>query len=409
MMSRQRIEFPPKDKRKWPEGFSVHRDGWARSYRGRTIVISGKTLDKHAVAERFAIKRREIDIGLPGFIPTGKAVTLREALSAYFTHLDRRVIAGKITARQRENLVYEANRFCRFVDGGKLARTIGPQHFSHYYAEHLRGKSPHTVNATVSRVSQFFAWMERNEVIDRIRFGDDWARSKTDEVRDRRLSHSKMFSVDEIGALWKVSPPMWRVWIAFGVVCAFTNSDLAHLTHDIMDRDVIDYRRRKVGKELRLIVLPPAMRELLATYRRPAPADDRHRDFVFLMDTGTPYDQPPRRQASCNEFRELMEAAGVYRKGRNFTGLRTTYFNSTLDAPTTARNLIMGRKPETVSRIDWLHYTEHVDTAPIGELTQKLWDRYFSNAPQGEWVDVLAKRPRGRPRCTRASDESPAD
>jgi hypothetical protein len=373
-MARPQLPWPP-PKEKWPAGFSLHRDGWARSYKGRTVVISGKTRTPRDVAERFAAKCLLIDRGRPMYVPQGNNVTLRDLANAYYAAEDRRVARGKIAERSAANVQGECNRFGEHVGGHRQLSTIGPNDFAGFYEKYLDGKSPETINTTIGRVTKMFRWAVSNGLVERVIYGDDWARPRKTERRAHRVRTDKAFKWAEVAKLWQHASPMWRCWIALAAVAGFTNSDCAHLTRDVLAGGVIDYRRRKTGQTRRVIVLPQEVRDVFATYRRPEPADDRYADFVFLTEAGTPYDVAPDRSRSCREFRELQEAAGVYKKNRSFTALRTACFNNMLDAPALASGIIMGRKPKAMSETDWDSYLEHVDTKPIAAITAGNWAR----------------------------------
>jgi len=394
-MNRPTIPWPP-PRHLWPRGFSVHRDGWARSYRGRTIVISGKRRTAKDVQQRFEAKCKTVDVGTATMIPSGTMVTLREMTSAFFAAMDRRIKRDTFRERSLVNLQQETNRFGKFIGGHRLLSTIGPDDFARYYAKYLDGRSPNTIGSAVARISTMFRWGVKNGLVDRVIFGDDWRKPQRRQLMARRVRTEKRFTPDEIAAMWKIATPMWRCWIALGVIACFTNADLANLPRDIVSGNVIDYRRRKTGETRRVIVLPDEVVAVLDTYRRPTAADPRYEGHFFLNHLGIPFDTAPHTSQSCEEFRALQEAAGIYRKGRSVTGLRTTGFNLMLNAPPLTRGLIMGRKPENMSAVDWENYCEHVDHAPIAELTRATWSHFKTPLSDEVPAAVPARRAASR-------------
>lgn len=371
-MARERIEWPPKHRY---EGFTVHRDGWAKTYKGRTIVISGKKRSERDVRARFAAKCRQID-GDAVVIPTGDMTTLLELVSAYFDSLDYRVSKGKLSERTRENIVWQCRRFTRFVGSDRLVQSIGANDFSRYHKKYADGKSPYTAGSLVAAITTMFHFAKRNGIIDKIIFGDRWVAPSRTERMDRRLRLSKTFLPDELHRLWRCADPMWRAWIALGLVCAFIPADLTNITRDVINGNTIDYRRRKTGKMRRIIPLPDEVADLIRAYKRPAPLLPEFSELVFLNKKGRQFGLYPRRNEISNEFKLLQIEAGVYRVGRNFTGLRTTAFNAMLDASAMARGLIMGRRPPDISATDWESYLEHPDLKSIRALTHSQWSHF---------------------------------
>lgn len=160
-------------------------------------------------------------------------------------------------------------------------------------------------------------------------------------------------------------------------------TDLSHLPIEVIHKGVIDFRRRKTGKMRRIIPLPPEVAAMLSAYKRPRPLDAAFDGFVFLNRKGRPFGMPPRRNEISYDFRLLQEEAGVYRLGRNFTGLRTTSFNAMLKASTMDRALIMGRRPPDMSAIDWENYLEHPSLDSVRVLTRSMW-RSFKSQLMGD-------------------------
>ena len=373
-------DWPP-PRTVWPAGLTAYKRGWCIWYKGQKRHVAGRTADRRTLAALWQAKREAIDTdGV--LIPTGGDVTLRELAAAYFAALDRRMndrSARPLSKRQRDNLMYECNRFGKFVGGATLVRDVGPAVFSRY-RKHLGNQSPQTIASIIGRVGAMFTWAHRNGVVDKpILFGDAWQRPHRSLLRDQRMSVSKTYSEDDVGKLFAVADPMWRCWIALGVCGGFTVADLANLPREMLAGDVIDYRRRKVGKLRRLVPIVPGLRKLLKAYRRPKPADERFVNHAFLNDAGLPVGHWPKLTEASVRFRDLQQRAGVFRKGRSFTGLRTTCFNAMLKFDETARCVVFGRRPSSFTRIDWEHYLEDVDLDSVRHAVSSVFDRYFKS------------------------------
>lgn len=377
-MSREKIDWPP-PRDTWPKGFSASKRGWVIWYKGAKRQVAGRRAKLSDIATLWAAKRKTIDLG-GVHVPTGDAVTVRQLASAYIQFCDREVEAENMSPRHRLNLVNAANRFGRFVGGDTPLATLGAAHFAAYRLS-LGKQSPMSMASIIARVTSMFRWGSANGVLERpIVFGSDWRRPNKRSMRDQRMSASKSFSADEVRALWREADTLWRCWIALGVCAGFLASDLVAMPRDVIDGDVIDYRRKKSGKMRRIVPLGP-IAEVLGKYRRPAPADDRYDELVFLREDGQPFNRAGYQSETTGLFRELQERAGVYRKGRSFSGLRTTCFNALVtDQSDIVRGVIFGRKPTSMAAVDWENYLEAgIDMHSVALAVHGLFDRFIKS------------------------------
>jgi integrase len=378
MMARPKIEWPPPAS-KWPKGFSLHRDGCARSYRGITVVISGKTRKPAEVEQMFQDRCRIIDGGKPTLMPSGAGVTVKELAAAFFSDLEKRAERKDISERHVENLMTEARRFGKFLGGHRLAASVGPRDYAAYYNHVVKATtSPYTIENLVSRAPMMFKWAAKNGIIPPIVFGSSWRALPSKKRKAHRIRKEKTFSTERIAAIYRHCPPMWKRWMELGICGGFNNSDLANMTWEVFDGNIVDYRRRKDGEVRRVIWIPDEVMDRLKAYRRPKPASARYNDHVFLDDLGKPYDGVGQRSQSSNEFRQIAEEAGAYIKGRGFSGIRTTCYNELLYAPAIVRGLIIGHIPDGMSGIDWENYCERVDIEPVKTEVEKIWAKFRS-------------------------------
>jgi hypothetical protein len=137
----------------------------------------------------------------------------------------------------------------------------------------------------------------------------------------------------------------------------------------------------------------------LKSYVRPdpcAPDNQDLADLFFLSERGRCYTEHDGRPSDSlsRVFRQLEADAGVaHRQGRNFKGLRTTFFNA---APRGGyeleRKIIMGRAQGT---IDLDSYLEDVGMDRLRHVVTHVFDQFapaietaLSNAP----ADATARR-----------------
>lgn len=377
--------WPPPDRSTWPAGFTPNRDGWVKWYKGKTRHVCAKGTPLHEVVERWVIKRRVIDGTDELPILTPRALTYRLVLSEFLADCEHRVHTGKphpLEQRTLDNYVMELNAFGAFkVDGRAIADhaidEITPAAFS-AYAKKFGDWKASGFDSVVSRIGSLFRWAVEMEYLDRYRPGPMFQRPGKAAIRDNRIDLAKRFEPAEVAKLYRAASHTMRCWIGLGVGAGFINTDIAHLPRACIDLQtgVIDFRRRKRGKIRRVIPLPDAVVDDLKRYRRPEPADALLADRFFLTGSGRSYLACPSTISRL--FRELMQTCGLpLGTGRNFTGLRTTFFNL---APRSAeyeieRKIIMGRAHGT---IDLDHYLEDVGLDRLRHVVDHVWQQVSS-------------------------------
>lgn len=378
-------DISPRVREKLTTLFTIHRDGYVRWYRSQPRFVCGKRTDPEHVEQQWAAKRDEIDKALANELPPG-VHTYRTALSEFLETLKARIGAPKkpMAERTYHNYVITLNEFGAFkVVGVKIAdmniRDIGPVQFS-AYAVKFRKWKPSGFDSVVCLIAAFFRWCVQMEYIDRYRPGPEFIRPSRQELRDARIGLSKSFAPREVATLYVDANHTVKCWIALGVCAAFINSDIANVTRAVMGaaEGVIDYRRRKRGKIRRVIPLPKDVQKLLKGYIRPEPTDQRWADLFFITEDGNPYAVTMNKAGASKPsntvsrlFDRLCRDAGIKTMGRNFTGLRTTFFNL---APRgewdLERKIIMGRAQGT---IDLESYLEDVGLDRLRHVVNHVW------------------------------------
>jgi integrase len=385
-------DWPPK-RHKWFPGFTAHRDGWVRSYKGRTLACGGRRASREEVERTWEAKRKAVDSEATG--AAANAIrTYRVVLDEFLKVQKARIGAprNRIEERTYHNYVVALNAFGSFVhESRKTAdrdiRDIGPGLFSAYARTFATWKAS-GFDSVVTRVSALFNWAAGQEYIDRYRPGPEFVRPAKQDIRDQRIMLGKSYTPAEVAKLWSATSPgsFLRCAVGLGVCAAFNNSDLGHVTRDVMDlaSGVIDFRRRKTGKVRRVIPLPVDVLAELRAYRRPEPARGEWADNFFLTVKGQPYARSRSRGGGYKPsdsvsrlFRELRIDAGVDEvRGRNYSGLRTTAYNlwpkSGYD---TERAIVMGHAKGNIP-LD--HYFEDVGLERLAFGVLHVWAQVAS-------------------------------
>lgn len=420
-MPRQKIPWPPVIPVRLANvlaPFTPYEGGWCRWHNGRSIHVCGRGAPLDEIEGRWQEKCRQLDRKAAGAIETEKSgdITVRLAAAAFYEWLDRRVKTRKpapLTERTGADYKREVNAFGRFVGPDRPLKEITQPDFTGY-ALTFGENAPSTFHRVVAYLQAFFTFCADEGLIDSApQYGRSFVKPPRQEHRDKRMAETKSYTVDELRQLWHHARGEERLWLALGLNGAMDNSDLAHLTVDVIDRiaGLFDYRRRKRGKVRRVIPIRPEVLFLLDQYVRRAPAGDEHADRLLLTPTGLPLQRMKESAAGRSNpldyvsmrWTRLLIRAGlrapmpakrrVGRKnlpddperpkrfkakggaaGQGFRALRTTFANLAPPGYRDEVEIVMGHNRGGVL-LD--SYLERFGVARLRELVDHVWQTVF--------------------------------
>jgi integrase len=311
-------------------GFTLHRDGYVRWYRGKTRFVAGRSVDPARLDEIWLAKRKAIDAGeSAGRVPTGP-IRLRDLATAYLASVDAAVAAGRLAVRSQMNNVRAANRFGEFVGGDRFASEIGPTDFA-AFARSLKGLAASGVRPIIARVRAMFHWAVKMELLPRVRFGAEFVAPGAQDIRDARIVRRRGFSPAEVAAIIDAAPPTLAVAVAVAICGGMNQSEVASIERSQIDAaGVVDFRRRKRGRIRRVVPLPAQVLQMLSQYRRPEPREPGNADRLLLNECGRPLTRNGKAgwvDTAGQAFRLTCVRIGVTngRDGRGFGGLRASF------------------------------------------------------------------------------------
>lgn len=362
-------------------GFTSHRDGYVKWYKGKTRFIAGKSTPIDQLDDVWGALKKLIDAGDAPARRRPGGLNLRELSAAFFAHLDHRRATGRpkpISTRMVHNYKVDVNAFGAAVGGATLIAEIDPDHFAAFAAT-IAGQKASGYASKVSHVRALFNWAVKMEYLDRARFGPGFVVPSKQQIRDERIVKPKSFDAADVAKLIDGAGQALKSIILLGAVAAMTPGEIATLERGCVDlaAGVIDFRRRKTGRVRRVIPLPPDVAAELRRYVRPAePLDPVDADLFFLTERGRPY----ARTRDCGPvnsisilFGRLADDVGVtaHGGGKGFTGLRTTFVNLAPPGTREEVELITGHALGTVL-LD--HYLERVGLAGLKRVTYHVWE-----------------------------------
>jgi len=285
-----------------------------------------------------------------------EGLTLAELCNRFLTSKHRLLEAGELSPRTLYDYKRTTDRLIAFFGKDRFADDLASDDFERLRAVMAKGVGPVRLGGDIQMTRSVFRFAWEAGLCDRpTRFGPTFKRPKLATVRKARSrSNPRMFEAQEIRKVLDVAEGQLRAMTLLGINCAFGNADCGTLPKKAMDlgRGWIDYPRPKTGIPRRCPLWPETVDALRwALKKRPEPKleDDRH--LVFLTKRRVRWAKHSASPLSA-EFRKILEALGLYRKGVSFYALRHTFrtiADETRDQP--AIDLIMGHSRNDMASV----------------------------------------------------------
>lgn len=409
------LQMPQRLRDRLEHLFTLHRDGYARWYKGNTRFACPRSAPPEEVENIWKERQRAIDNASPKPVKKdASGVVLRELYSQYIERQRRRAETGRpkpLSPFTLEDQIRTLREFVKHLGGDTLVSDLEPIHFNNYIAQ-FDQRAASTVARKVAYVKGMFSWGYRANVCPLPLFGPDFVKPTASVHRDERLSKTKSYTREEIASIWKVANEQERLWILLALNGAMDNSDVSTLSTDVIDFEegTLDFRRRKKGRVRRLIPLHKETLTRLKSFKAPSPADPQYANLVFRTEGGFPLVRMKKKEDSPGRatpvdyisFRwtKLLQRAGIRPKAervvvelpdgtrkrktvwhkppsgdrRGFRGLRTTFGNAVPPGYTDERNIIMGHSHGNTF-LD--NYLEKVGVKRLREVVDHVWKEVF--------------------------------
>jgi integrase len=316
------------------EGFPLYAHGsghWAKKIRGKTHYFGrwdGDTTKWKAALELF---EKERDALYAGRDPNNfnEGLVLGRALDLFLSSKIRLVRAGELAETTYQDYRKTCKKLSKAFGNSRSVESLTPGDFEHLRATLAEGYGPVRLGREIVQVRMVFRYCyESNHLEKPVRFGPSFRGPKKRELRLARHQNGlRFFEAEEITALVNAAKPPVKAMILLGVNCGFGNHDCGRLEFHQLDLEGgwHNMPRPKTGTPRRAALWPDtitALREAIA--RRPAGADELA-SLVFLTKRRQPWFKSTHDNPLSNEFRKLLDATGLYRRGRTFYALRHTF------------------------------------------------------------------------------------
>lgn len=297
---------------------------WGKRMNGRMVRVEGDGWQE--ALEEFNQTRDALYQGKTP-CPKTEGLTLADLANRYLTSKHRLVETGELAPRTFADYKRICDRLVAFFGKDRLVEDLAADDFEALRSDIAKTAGPVRLGGEIQQTRMVFKYAYDAALIDKpVRYGPTFKRPSKRVLRKARNGNGpRMFEAEEIRKLIDVSGPTLKAMVLLGANCGFGNADCGTLPIGVLDlnKGWINYPRPKTGIPRRCPLWPEtveALRQTLAD--RPMPKHDQDKGLVFITKYGEPWAKETSANPISAEFRKLLYATGLYRKGRGFYGLR---------------------------------------------------------------------------------------
>lgn len=347
---------------------------WTKKVNGKHVYF-GK--DKTAALKKY----RDLLEGKA--VDRGGSILLRDAVNRFLTAKQQASNAGSICLAHFTALHATCKRVIQQFGPLAKVRDLTPGDFERLRRRLERGRGLFATAREIRHVRSLFKYCYDAGLIEHpLRFGPGLSLPAAREFRRHKAENGpRILSAAEIRACLDAARPQVKAAILLGINAGFGASDCNRLSkHDVdLVGGWVSFARVKTGIGRRVPLWTDTVEALkLAIEKRPTPRADDDADCVFLTVRGKRWVRDNDKGVRCDElgdeFKKLMRAAGVTRRG-SFYLLRHTF--ATVAAETglqTAVNAIMGHSDHSVAGM----YRERLPDEMLRKVTDHVHDWLFA-------------------------------
>jgi len=172
-------------------------------------------------------------------------------------------------------------------------------------------------------------WAYKNDLIERPpRYGSAFDKPSASILRRHRAARgAMMFEAAEIRSMLDAAAEHLRTMILLGVNCGLGPADAARLPVHTIDLQSgwLDFPRPKTGIPRRAKLWPETVAGIRKAFdARPVRLHRDAETLVFVEPDGRPWVRRRDAERLSREFRQMLQALGLWKPGKAFYGLRRT-------------------------------------------------------------------------------------
>jgi integrase len=378
---------PPKPYENFP--LFPHASGrWAKKIRGQLEYFGSWEDGWQNALDNYQAWKDDLYAGRRPTKSNLQRVTIRDLCNAFRASKESKLLTGELVQHTFNDYLDSMNRIIHVFGKTVAVEDLRPDDFAKLRAHIAKSfKTPQSLGNEINRCRVIFNFAKKNRLVSDVWFGDDFKRPSRSIIRrtraqKRQVEGAMMFEADEVLALLKESSGQYKAMTLLAVNCGLDGASIGQLPTSALNLEDrwLDFPRFKTGIERQCPLWPETVAALMeAAGMMPAPkAGNEHLFFRTKYGTGW------YKGKSCplsQEFRKLMEAADVYRRGRGFRALRHTFETvASGSRDQIAVDHIMGHEAGSMAAT----YRERIERDRLQAVVDHVHDWLWSPKPKGK-------------------------
>jgi len=343
----------------------VHRSNrWCKKVRGKPQYFGKATEDPQGKAALDEWLRVRDDL-LAGRKPRPKdeqGITIAELADRFVVSKDRKLEAGEITQRTRDEAKVTCDRLVKLWGKTRLVSDLMAEDFDALRQQLAKHLGPVSLGNEIQRVRSVFKYgYDAGLLAVPQRFGAEFKRPSKKVLRLARAAKGpRLIEAEDIRMLIDAADVHVRAMILLAINCGYGNSDCGTLPLDALDLTGgwVIHGRPKTGIARRCRLWPETIGALNASLaKRPRPKTPDVGKLVFVTKYGTSWAKEIADNPVAKEFAKLAKELGIHRPGVTFYALRHVF-----------RTVAGKAKDLEATRSIMGHINEHVEDAYIERI-----------------------------------------
>lgn len=286
-------------------------------------------------------------------IGSSDALKVRDLCNRFLTSKERQQQSGELSGRTFNDYKQTTDRLISQFGRSRLVADLAADDFEELRADIAKAYGPVRLGNEIQRVRTVFKFAFDNDLIEKpVRFGSAFKKPSRKVLRQvKNAVGPRMLEPEQLRMLLDAANQPIKTMMLLALNSGFGNNDVATLPKSTLNLDAgwIDFPRPKTGVARRTPLWPEtvaALREWMAVC--PEVKDEADADLLFVTKYGGNWSKDP--SAITKQFRKLLDATALYRKGISFYALRhifETIGGESLDQ--VAVNSLMGHVDESMA------------------------------------------------------------
>ena len=322
----------------------------------------------------------------------GDGLTVARMCDHYYEAKRNKHEAGELAHSSLADYEQTCKGIVAALKGQRLVTDLDARDFTALRASLAKRLGPVALGNEVNRVRMVFNFAFKNGLIDRpTRFGSEFIRPSRKVLRLHKAEQSpKMMAAADVLKLIKAASVPMQAMILLGINAALGNKDCSDLNQSHIDLTGgwLTFPRQKTGVARRCPLWPETIKAVQAAIvARPEPVEAADGDAVFITaEAKRRWVRGIATDAILQEFKKLLVAHGLHRKGVGFYVLRHVHRTVSDEAKDQrAAGVIMGHEDPHISST----YVERVSDARLQAVADHV-HRWLFNEPMA--MNTTGKR-----------------